>query len=264
MSSPAESMPRWGAVGYPGPIAMPPVPHGSTSAPQMTAERLRAVFEALLGTYGPQYWWPAQTPFEVMVGAVLTQNTAWTNVERALERLTARIPLDAQAILDLPLGELAQALQPSGYFNVKARRLRSFCEGFVAQGGMDQLAALETGELRHWLFAISGIGPETADDMLLYAFDRPVFVVDAYTRRIFGRLGILSGREGYESIRATFERALGPDVPVYNEYHALIVRHGKEVCRTRPRCSECALKPDCPAVDAGRSGVSPTVTAGPV
>ncbi len=230
----------------------------------MDKGRLREVFDSLYGFHGPQHWWPAQSPFEVMVGAVLTQNTAWTNVERALERLTARIPLHPQAILDLPLDELARLLQPSGYFNVKARRLRVFCEGFVAQGGMDRLAALETGELRRRLLAMVGIGPETADDMLLYAFARPVFVVDAYTRRVFARLGLLAGHEGYETIRAEFEFALGPEVPLYNEYHALIVRHGKDVCRTRPRCPECALKPDCPVAKAGRSGFSPTGTVGPL
>ncbi|MGE5155413.1 MAG: endonuclease III domain-containing protein [Bdellovibrio bacteriovorus] len=213
----------------------------------MNTEALRAVFDALLAAYGPQHWWPGETPFEVMVGAVLTQNTAWTNVERALERLRARIPLEAEAILGLPPEELAQALQPSGYFNVKAQRLRAFCAAFLDQGGMEGLGALGTGELRHGLLAIPGIGPETADDMLLYAFERPVFVVDAYTRRIFGRLGLLTGHEGYETIRSAFEAALGPDVPLYNEYHALIVRHGKEICRTRPRCSQCCLKPDCPA-----------------
>ncbi len=213
----------------------------------MKAKRLRAVFATLHASYGPQQWWPAETPFEVMVGAVLTQNTAWTNVERALARLVQCVPLDAGAILALPPDELADALQPSGYFNVKARRLRAFCEGFLAAGGREGLAALETGELRRRLLAIQGIGPETADDILLYAFDRPVFVVDAYTRRVFGRLGLLSGTEGYETIRAAFESALGADVPLYNEYHALIVRHGKDVCRSRPRCSGCCLKPDCPA-----------------
>jgi len=186
-----------------------------------------------------------------MVGAVLTQNTAWTNVERALERLTARVPLEAQAILDLPEAELAQALQPSGYFNVKARRLRALCEFFFTAGGLDRLAALEVTELRRRLLAVAGIGPETADDMLLYAFGHPVFVVDAYTRRIFTRLGLLSGREGYEAIRAGFESALGPDVPLYNEYHALIVRHGKDLCRTRPRCVDCCLRSQCPTVGGG-------------
>jgi endonuclease III related protein len=226
----------------------------------MIAASLRAVFDALLAAHGPQRWWPAKTPFEVMVGAVLTQNTAWTNVERALERLTERIPLEAQAILDLPQEELAQALQPSGYFNVKARRLRAFCAAFVAEGGMEGLGAMETGALRRRLLSVPGIGPETADDMVLYAFGRPVFVVDAYTRRIFVRLGLLRGHEGYESIRSGFESALGPDVPLFNEYHALIVRHGKEVCRARPRCANCRLQPRCPT--AGGSIFGPTGAPG--
>ena len=215
----------------------------------MNPERCRQVYATLDAAYGPQGWWPAQSPFEVMVGAVLTQNTAWTNVERALERLTGRCPLTAESILALDEPALADALRPSGYFNVKARRLRSFCQAFVAAGGLAGLAALDTKALRHHLLAIPGIGPETADDCLLYAFDRPVFVVDAYTRRVFTRLGLLTGNEGYETIRAAFETALGPDVPLYNAYHALIVRHGKEVCRTRPRCDGCCLRTGCPGAE---------------
>ena len=213
----------------------------------MNTDRCRHVYTTLDTAYGPQGWWPAQTPFEVMVGAVLTQNTAWTNVERALERLTERIELTAEAILALDEIELADALRPSGYFNIKARRLRAFCAGFIAGGGLAGLAAMETQGLRRHLLAIPGVGPETADDMLLYAFERPVFVVDAYTRRVFSRLGLLHGGEGYETIRAAFEQALGPDVPLFNAYHALIVRHGKDCCRTRPRCDACCLRPQCPA-----------------
>jgi endonuclease III related protein len=206
---------------------------------------IRAVYDALDAAYGAQHWWPAQTPFEVMVGAVLTQNTAWTNVEKALVRLAARVPLDARSILSLPEPDLAEALRPAGYFNVKARRLSAFCQGFLDAGGMAGLGAMDTGQLRRVLLAINGIGPETADDMVLYAFERPVFVVDAYTRRIFARLGLIVGDEGYEAIRALFERALGPDVPVYNAYHALIVRHGKDICRTRPNCAACCLRGVC-------------------
>jgi len=181
-----------------------------------------------------------------MVGAVLTQNTAWVNVERALAVLTGRIPLTAEAILSLPPEDLAACLRPVGYFNVKTQRLRAFCEAYLEQGGLEGLNRLETGMLRHRLLAVHGVGPETADDMLLYAFERPVFVVDAYTRRIFTRLGVLDGREGYDTIRHGFENALGPDVPLFNEYHALIVRHGKDVCRTRPRCGVCCLRDECP------------------
>ena len=215
----------------------------------------RTVFEALLDAYGPQHWWPAQTPFEVMVGAVLTQNTAWVNVERGLGRLVQRLggpsDLDAEQILALREADLADCLRPVGYFNVKARRLRSFCAGYLDAGGLDGLARLDTLALRHRLLAIHGVGPETADDMLLYAFDRPVFVVDAYTRRLGGRLGLLDGEAGYETIRHGFERALGPDVPLFNEYHALIVRHAKDVCRSRPRCEGCCLRRLCPLVGAG-------------
>lgn len=207
---------------------------------------MRAVFHSLLAAYGPQHWWPADSPFEVMVGAVLTQNTAWTNVERGLERLCSRVPLEAGAILSLPDKELADCLRPVGYFNVKSKRLQCFCRAFLDAGGLDPLSLLETGKLRKWLLAVHGVGPETADDMLLYAFARPVFVVDAYTRRIFQRLGLLTGDEGYEAIRQGFETALGADVPLFNEYHALIVRHGKEICRTRPQCLECCLRELCP------------------
>jgi endonuclease-3 related protein len=209
----------------------------------------RAVFETLLATYGPQHWWPAETPFEVMVGAVLTQNTAWTNVERGLERLVQRLGgpcnLGAEQILALPESELAECLRPVGYFNVKARRLRSFCYGYLEAGGLEGLAALDTPALRRRLLAVNGVGPETADDLVLYAFHRPVFVVDAYTRRLCGRLGLLDHQAGYETIRHAFELALGPDVPLFNEYHALIVRHAKDVCRSKPRCQGCCLRNLC-------------------
>jgi endonuclease-3 related protein len=206
---------------------------------------IRDVFQALSQTYGPQHWWPADGPFEVMVGAVLTQNTAWSNVERALERLAVRGPLSPEALLGLSLAELAELIRPVGYYNVKARRLQAFCAAYREEGGLPGLAVRPTHELRRRLLRIHGVGPETADDMLLYAFGRPVFVVDAYTRRIFARLGLLAGDEGYEAIRHRFESTLGPDVALYNEYHALIVRHGKEVCRTRPRCLECHLRGRC-------------------
>jgi endonuclease-3 related protein len=230
----------------------------------------RAVFAALLDAYGPQHWWPAEGPFEVMVGAVLTQNTAWVNVERGLERLTARLGgpahLASEAILALPEAELAECLRPVGYFNVKARRLRSFCAAYLEAGGLEGLSRLDTAALRHRLLAIHGVGPETADDMVLYAFHRPVFVVDAYTRRLGERLGLLGGssqrrsassipgvvdgQSGYETVRHAFERALGPDVPLFNEYHALIVRHAKEVCRTKPHCADCCLRHLCPSFAA--------------
>ncbi|MCG6939791.1 MAG: endonuclease [Thiohalocapsa sp.] len=219
--------------------------------PQQSAARvgprMRAVFEVLLAAHGPQHWWPAETPFEVMVGAILTQNTAWTNVEKALARVTGRIALSPEALAGLPRPELADMLRPVGYFNVKAQRLQRFCAELLDAGGEAALAAEDTAALRRRLLAMHGVGPETCDDMLLYAFERPVFVVDAYTRRLFGRLGMLTGTEGYETIRALFEQVLGPDTALFNEYHALIVRHAKDVCRSRrPLCDGCVLRGGCP------------------
>lgn len=195
-----------------------------------------------------------------MVGAVLTQNTAWTNVERALLQLRGRVPLDADALLALPESELAALIRPAGYFNVKARRLRAFCEAFVAAGGEPALSGLDTSALRDLLLGIHGIGPETADDMLLYAFERPVFVIDAYTRRLFGRLGLVDEAASYEALRYTFEQTLAPDVALFNEYHALIVHHAKQVCRARaPRCPDCCLAESCQA--SVGPGSSPQLTS---
>lgn len=213
---------------------------------------LREVYELLYRAHGPQSWWPAKTPFEVMVGAVLTQNTAWTNVEKAIANLHAAEVMEAERLLAVPVAQLAEWLRPAGYFNVKAQRLRNFCAWYVAAGGYAGLRRQETGRLREELLSVKGIGPETADDILLYAFHRPVFVIDAYTRRVFSRLGLVSGGETYEQLRARVEQALTPTEPdqkarvtLFNEYHALIVRHGKEVCRTQPRCIQCGLRAHC-------------------
>lgn len=206
---------------------------------------VRAVYRKLLRAYGPQHWWPGDSRFEIMVGAVLTQNTAWTNVERAIANLKRARALAPESIARAPHARLAKWLQPSGYFNVKAQRLRSMCRWLVEQGGVRALARMSTHDLRAALIAVHGIGPETADDIVLYAFNRPVFVIDAYTRRVFARLGTISGDEGYETLRYLFERKLGQESGVFNEYHALIVRHGKDVCRTRPHCGECCLLGVC-------------------
>ncbi len=208
---------------------------------------IRHLLRRLLDAYGPQHWWPAETPFEVMVGAVLTQNTAWSNVERAIANLKGADVLSPEALLALPETELAELIRPSGYFNVKARRLRHLCAFLQEGGGEAELARRPTGELRTALLAVHGIGPETADDILLYAFSRPVFVVDAYTRRLFQRLGLTAGGEGYEQIRRLVEEAIGADIQALNELHALIVRHAKVHCRVRSRCGGCPLTPACPA-----------------
>ena len=210
-----------------------------------------AVFNALLSAHGPQHWWPGDTPFEIMVGAVLTQNTAWTNVEKAIANLVKHDKLSAAAIVAARKDHLANWLRPSGYFNVKAERLKNFCRWYVEAGGFNALSKLDTDTLRDSLLSVNGVGPETADDILLYAFDRPVFVIDAYTRRLFSRLGLIVGDEAYDDLRLACEDRLGADAGLYNEFHALIVLHAKTVCRVRPRCGDCMLRVNCPA---GRDG----------
>lgn len=207
--------------------------------------RIRHAYRTLLDHHGPQKWWPAQTPFEVMVGAVLVQNTAWTNVERAIANLRERGVLEPHALLVLPQPELASLIRPAGYFNVKARRLRHLVAWYRDRSGMARLKYWSTDRLREALLGVHGVGRETADDVLLYAFHRPVFVVDAYTRRLYERLGIIDGEEGYESLRALTEEALSGSVPRMNEWHALIVAHGKDTCCPRPRCDQCPLNDRC-------------------
>lgn len=213
----------------------------------MTAPGFRRVFERLYAHYGPQAWWPADSTFEILLGAVLTQNTAWTNVEKALAGLRQAGLTRPEAIVGASHETLAAAIRPAGYFNVKARRLKALCRAYLEWGGHPAMAAMPTGALREALLGVHGIGRETADDILLYAFHRPVFVVDAYTRRIFERLALVEPGLGYEAVRQRFEAALGPDVAVFNEYHALIVQLGKSVCRPRPLCGRCCLSPICPS-----------------
>lgn len=207
----------------------------------------KQVFNRLFNAYGPQHWWPGETPFEVMVGAVLTQNTAWTNVERAIANLKANDSLEPHAIIAVSHAKLATWLQPSGYFNIKATRLRNFCHWYLAHGEFAGLQQWDTETLRKGLLSVNGVGPETADDMLLYAFERPVFVIDAYTRRLFSRLDMVAGDEGYEHLRALFEAKLPLEVPLFKELHALIVQHAKDVCKKRPLCAACCLKKTCPS-----------------
>lgn len=212
----------------------------------------RTIYERLYATYGAQGWWPGETPFEVMVGAVLTQNTAWTNVERAIDNLKAAEALDPHTIVAVEPEQLAEWLRPSGYFNVKADRLRNLCRWYLEHGGHAALSDWDTPRLRAGLLTVKGVGKETADDILLYAFERPVFVVDAYTRRIFSRLGLVAPDIDYEALRGWFEAELGKGGEasrLFNEYHALIVNHGKDVCRPRPRCEQCCLSRRCAGGD---------------
>lgn len=204
-----------------------------------------ALYQGMLRAYGAQQWWPADTPFEVVVGAVLTQNTNWNNVERALENLRAKGVLSLPGILQLPAEQLAALIRPSGYYNIKAQRLRALCQFLQAAGGLDQLKNRGTAGARPALLSVKGVGPETADDILLYAMDLPVFVIDVYTRRLLARYGLARGDETYEELREGFERALPPDVTLFKQYHALIVEHAKAACRKTPACDSCCLHGHC-------------------
>jgi endonuclease-3 related protein len=217
---------------------------------------LRRAYRLMRARFGPQHWWPAETPFEVCVGAILTQNTAWTNVERAIAHLKAAHRLEPQKLFALPPAKLAQLIRPAGYFNVKARRLRSFLRVLVEEfgGDLDRLFAGNTPVVRERLLAISGIGPETADSLLLYAGGHPSFVIDAYTKRIFSRHNWSAPRASYVELKKLCESALASKprrqrLAYWQDYHAQLVMAGKYFCRPRaPRCEPCPLKPLLPPV----------------
>jgi endonuclease-3 related protein len=210
-----------------------------------TRDRLLEIYNLLLAAFGPQHWWPGETPFEIMLGAILTQNTNWTNVEKAIANLRTAGRLEPAALNALETSELETLIRPAGYFRVKAKRLKNFIAWlFQDYGGeLAALAAVETTRLREELLAISGIGPETADSILLYALDRPVFVVDTYTARVMVRHRLVEPEVDYEQLQSLFESNLEPDRALYNEYHALLVRAGKHYCKPRPNCPPCPLAP---------------------
>lgn len=208
-------------------------------------DRLLSLYRALFQLYGPQGWWPGDGPFEVMVGAVLTQATSWRNVETALANLKSRGPLSPEALIETPEEELAGLIRSARFPREKAQRLLALA-GVVSQPGLASLSQLPTEELREKLLAIRGIGQETADSILLYAFGRPVFVVDAYTERILARVGLLPRPDlPYSQVQAMIMEHLPPDPGLFQECHALLVRHAKERCRRKPRCKGCPLP--CPS-----------------
>jgi endonuclease-3 related protein len=205
---------------------------------------LRRYYDALFAAYGPQHWWPGRTAFEIIVGAILTQNTSWSNVEIAIRNLRREKLLKPRAIEAVPLVRLGQLIRSSGYFRQKAKKLKCFVRFLRSEygGSLNRMFRAPTTVLRDRLLSVHGIGPETADAILLYAGKQPVFFVDSYTRRMLERHGLATRTQSYEEIRQLFERNLPSVAPLYNEFHALIVRTGKEYCRTRnPRCSECPL-----------------------
>jgi endonuclease-3 related protein len=215
------------------------------------AARLDEIYQRLYAHFGPQHWWPHSVggAFEIIVGAILTQHTAWVNVEKALANLRRARLLTPAALHRVPAARLARLIRPSGYFNLKAKKLKAFTRFLFAEhrGRLACLFALDAARLREELLAVYGIGPETADSIILYAAHQPVFVVDAYTQRIFARLGLVRAGASYAELLSLFMDNLPRAAPRFNEYHALIVALGKNVCRPRaPRCGECPLRGICP------------------
>lgn len=204
---------------------------------------LQSAYQKMFVHYGPLQWWPAESPFEVMVGAILTQNTAWKNVEKAIANLKEARVLDPHRMFALKTAALAKLIRPAGYFRVKAKRLKSFFEFFLKEYGGDiarfKKESLESA--RKKLLDVHGIGPETADSILLYALEKPVFVIDAYTKRILSRHGLAEEKISYEDLQKFFMDHLKSDVAFFNEYHAQLVHIGKDFCRTKPKCDHCPL-----------------------
>ncbi|MEW6535430.1 MAG: endonuclease III domain-containing protein [Candidatus Auribacterota bacterium] len=206
--------------------------------------QLILIFQKMFGHFGPLNWWPGDSPLEVMLGAILTQNTAWSNVEKALASLSQKTGLDPEKIRQLSDVELAACIRSSGYFNQKAKKLRVFLTYFHDRYG-DSIEAMKEQpleRLRDELLSLHGIGPETADSILLYALDKLIFVVDAYTRRILARHGLMHHTADYHAMQDLFQQNIPPDISLYNEYHALIVNTGKDFCRTKPLCDSCPLR----------------------
>jgi endonuclease III related protein len=206
-------------------------------------DELLNIYEILNGYFGDLRWWPADEPFEVMVGAILTQNTAWVNVEKAIKALRERRLLTPAALLHIPEDELAWVIRSSGYYHLKAGRLKSFVRFFMEEysGSIAAMKVEQISTLRDKLLNVRGVGPETADSILLYACKKPIFVCDAYTRRILLRHGMIGDDAGYHAIQALFMDHLQPDVSLFGQFHALIVNTGKIYCRKAPQCAACPL-----------------------
>lgn len=209
-----------------------------------TGRQLELLFDALLGTYGPQHWWPGRGgPSEIIIGAILTQNTSWKNVEKAIAQLRAAHLIDWAALRDVDVADLAEHIRPAGYYNLKARRLKHFVDWLWAEhdGNVGALGRLSLGPTRSELLRLNGIGPETADAILLYALKMPTFVVDAYTRRVAVRHRLIEEEADYDRLKSLFEDHLPEDVGMFNEFHALLVEVGKRHCKPTARCAGCPL-----------------------
>jgi len=222
---------------------------------QSINQTLLNIYQQLLACYGPQNWWPAQEPFEVIVGAILTQSAAWGNVEKAITNLKSAEALSSKTLRQMPLSELARLIYPCGYYNAKALKLKAFAHWLGRyDDNLDRLFTTDTYCLRQQLLSVHGIGQETADSIILYAANKPVFVIDAYTRRIINRIGLAPDRNSYAAYQALFMDNLPADTQLFNEYHALLVCLAKNVCRSHPLCPQCCLNNicHCYVVDANR------------
>jgi endonuclease-3 related protein len=210
----------------------------------MLTEQLTEIYQLLFDRFGPQHWWPGETQFEIITGAILTQNTNWANVEKAIANLKSTNLLTPEKLYQLSTSQLAELIRPAGYYNIKANRLKSFLSWLFQDydGRLENLENLNTDNFRAELLAVRGIGHETADSILLYAFDRPIFVVDAYTARVAVRHGLIEQDADYEQLQDLFQSNLPQDVRLFNEYHALLVRLGKEFCRPTANCPGCPLE----------------------
>lgn len=209
------------------------------------ADKLIGMHDTMLDALGPSHWWPGDTPFEIAIGAILTQNTNWKNVEKAITNLKNNGLLSAKAMYALDPNEIAELIRPAGYYNIKTKRIRNFLEFLKAEADFDllQLKKQSLEDLRPKILRVNGIGPETADSILLYALDFPTFVVDAYTNRMMNRHGLAYEGIDYHELQALFMDALPEDVALYNEYHALIVRIGKDWCKkSKGLCETCPLQ----------------------
>jgi len=203
------------------------------------------VYKKLYLSFGPQYWWPAESPFEVMVGAILTQNTSWLNVRKAINNLKQHKLLTARKLYKIPEKKLALLIKPAGYYNIKAKRLKAFLDFLFKhyRGEIQHMLHANIPTLRRQLLSVKGIGPETADSILLYALEKPIFVVDAYTKRMLARHNLIKEDAPYEKIQKLFMRNLKKGVKLFNEYHALLVKLGKDFChKSKPKCDICPLK----------------------
>jgi len=206
---------------------------------------LKGIYKKLYSHFGPQAWWPGDSPFEVMVGAILTQNTSWANVEKAIKNLKNNKLLTPDKLYRLHPKKLALLIRPAGYYNIKAKRLKNFLEFFINhyRGSVKKISQKTSKALRQQLLCVNGIGPETADSILLYALNKPVFVVDAYTKRIFLRHKLIKDSGSYAQVQDLFMRNLKPSAKLFNEYHALLVKLGKDFClKNKPKCNICPLK----------------------